>query len=477
MNYAQVDNPHTTTGQVVLSSGKRLSYRVEMGRIPIRDGGSDEIRANMFFVAYRVTSELPRPVVFIWNGGPGSSSSLLHLQSIGPRLINTSGAVTENPDTVLGSADVVFVDAVGTGFSRLSKPNFANQFYQMRGDVASFTEFVRVWRLLYGADQSPIYVAGESWGAFRADSVALGLERRGMKVDGIVAISGRPGLRNGWFDTTLRALRTVQQSVAAQYHGKLSPDLPKDPATLQKVVYDWVKSTYVPALEHIDSLSDAQRDAITQQLSKYIGLPVREIDHVTLMVYPRQFLEGLLRGEGEVLDGNDMTKTTKSAPKENIQVVEYYLRHDLGYVTGLAYIQTGHDLNGFSPDGGPVRNPGDLWDYQKGFFSFDVRPGDLDKQNELQLARGEPPRGQETPDSADAMAIDSQLRLFIATGLYDPRTTCASSAEIVNRQDPVLRPRIETHCYQGGHMFYLYSGARRQFSDDLQKFIVGNTTH
>jgi hypothetical protein len=266
----------------------------------------------------------------------------------------------------------------------------------------------------------------------------------------------------------------VQQSLAAQYHGKLSAELPKDPAALQQVVHDWVMSTYVPALEHIRTLNDAQRDAIAHQLSQYIGIPAGEIDRATLMVYPHQFLEGLLHDKGEVLDTYDMTKTTQSAPKEDIQAVENYLRHDLGYTTGLAYIQPGHDLSGFSPEGGAIKNPGDLWDYQQGFFSFDMRPSELDKQNDTQLSHGEPPRGQETPDSADAMAIDPHLRLMIADGLFDSRSTCASTAEILARQDPALRPRIEAHCYPGGHMFYLYPAARRQFRDDLQKFIAAS---
>lgn len=472
---AQVDDPHTTSGQVVLSSGRKLAYTVEIGRIPIRDGGSDQIRAYMFFVAYRVPSKEPRSVMFLWNGGPGDSSSALHLQSIGPRLISADGTITANADTILGSTDLVFVDAVGTGFSRLAEPAFADEFYQMRGDVASFTEFVRVWRLLYGADRSRIYVAGESWGAFRADAVALALEKRDIKVAGIVAISGRPGLPNGWFDTTLRALRTVQQALAAQFHGKLSPDLPKDPATLQKTVRDWVMSTYVPALEHIGSLNRARRDVIAHQLSAFIGIPDREIDRATLMVYPHQFLVGLLRDKGEVLTTYDMTITTE--PKQDIRAVENYLRHDLGYTTGLAYIQDGHELNGFSPDGGPIKNPGDLWDYHKGFFRSPVSASELDKQNELQLAHGEPPRGQETPDSADAMAIDPQLRLMIADGLYDSRSTCASTAEILARQSPALRARIEAHCYKGGHMFYLYPETRRQFSEDLQNFIAAQASH
>jgi carboxypeptidase C (cathepsin A) len=446
-----------------------------MGRIPIRAGGSDEALANMFFVAYRVPSAQPRPTTFMWNGGPGTSSSVLHLQSIGPKQIGDDGKISDYGDTALVSTDLVFVDAVGTGFSRVTRPEYADQFYQMRGDVSSFTDFVRAWRLLFAADDSQIFLAGESWGAFRATAVALRLEKEGIKVGGVLAISGRPGLANGRLDNTLRALRTVQQALAAQSHGKLIPTLPKDPAALQKAVHDWVMSTYAPALDHLDSLSPAQREAIAHQLSSYTGIPDSEINRSSLIIYPHQFLEGLLHDERKVLDTYDMTQTTETAPKQNLQSVERYLRRDLGYVTDLAYIQSGRELNGFSADDASIKNPGDVWDYSRGFFSSYVSPADIEKEDDQNLANGESPRGQETPDSAEAMTLDKDLRLWIADGLYDSRSTCAISTEIVSRQNTALRSRIETRCYQGGHMFYNYPAVRRQFSEDLQMFVTGRS--
>jgi carboxypeptidase C (cathepsin A) len=473
LSHAQVSAPHTVSGQVILSSGKKLAYTVEMGRVPIRAGGSDEVLANMFFVAYRVPSAQTRPVTFLWNGGPGSPSSTLHLESIGPKLIGAIGKIVDFGDTALASTDLVFVDAVGTGFSRVTRPDFSNQFYQMRGDVGAFTDFVRAWRLIFNADDSPIYLAGESWGAFRASAVALRLEKQGIHVSGVIAISGRPGLPNARLDTALRALRTVQQALAAQYYGKSSTDLPRDPAALQQTVRQWVMSTYVPALEHIDSLDRMQRDAIAHQLSEFTGIPEREINRSTLMIYPHQFLTGLLHDQGKVLNTYDMMQTTDTSPKENVQAKERYLRHDLGYVTDLAYIDLDHVLNGFSPDDEGIQGPNASWDYKKGFFSSYVSADQLEKEDDENLANGESPRGQETPETAEAMALDSDLRLLIADGLYDSRSTCAISSEIVARQAQNLEPRIITRCYKGGHMFYLYPEVRRQFSEDLQLFTTG----
>jgi carboxypeptidase C (cathepsin A) len=473
--HAQVDAPHTVSRRITLSNGKTLVYTVQMGRVPIRAGGSDEVLANMFFVAYRVASTEPRPITFLWNGGPGSPSSTLHLESIGPKLIAADGKTVDFGNTALASTDFVFVDAVGTGFSRVTRPEFSNQFYQMRGDVSAFTDFVRAWRLLFGVEQSPIYLAGESWGAFRAAAVALRLEKQGIQVAGIIAISGRPGLPNARLDTELRALRTVQQALAAQYHGKSRTDLPKDPVALEHLAHEWVRATYVPALEHIDALDITQRDAIANRLSEFTGIPEREISRSTLMIYPHQFLTGLLHDQRKVLDTYDMRQTTDMSPRENVQAEERYLRHDLGYVSDLAYIDVDHVLNGFSPDDDGIQGPNAMWDYKKGFFSTYVSGDQLEREDDENLANGESPRGQETPDTAEAMALDSHLRLLIADGLYDSRSTCAISSEIVARQGPSLKSRIVTRCYKGGHMFYLDPQVRRQFSEDLQRFTSGAT--
>ncbi|AXC09950.1 carboxypeptidase-related protein [Acidisarcina polymorpha] len=468
--HAQVDTLRTVSRHMTLSNGKTLAYTVQMGRVPIRAGGSDEVLANMFFVAYCVSSTEPRPITFLWNGGPGSPSSTLHLESIGPKLIAANGKTVDFRDTALASTDLVFVDAVGTGFSRVTRSEFSDQFYQMRGDVSAFTDFVRAWRLLFGVEEYPIYLAGESWGAFRAAAVALRLEKQGIQVAGIIAISGRPALPNARLDIVLRALRTVQQALAAQYHGKSSTDLPKDPVALQQLVHEWVMSTYVPALEHIDDLDHAQRDAIANRLSEFTGIPEREINRSNLMIYPHQFLTELLHDQRKVLDTYDMRQTTDMSPRENIQVEERYLRHDLGYITDLAYIDVDHVLNGFSPDDGGIQGPNAMWDYKKGFFSTYVSGDQLEREDDENLANGESPRGQETPDTAEAMALDSHLRLLIADGLYDSRSTCAISSEIVARQGPSLQSRIITRCYKGGHMFYLDPEVRRQFSEDLQQF-------
>lgn len=426
----------------------------------------------MFFVAYRVPSARPRPVTFLWNGGPGSPSSTLHLRSVGPRRLEADGVVSDFDDTALTDTDLVFVDAPGTGFSRIAKPEYAKQFYQMRGDVAAFTEFVRAWRLLFRAEESPIYLGGESWGSFRAPAVALALEKRHIRVSGIIAISGRPGLLPGDRDTTLVALRTVQQAVAAQMHGKLSPTLPTDLNALQKLVRSWVISTYVPALDHIATLDDRQRDEVARQLASYIGVPERDIDRQTLVITPHAFRENLL-GQGKTLTAYDMTHTVDDQDQRQPQDIEHYLRGELGYLTDRAYVQPGNDLHGFSPDAGAIKNPNALWDFSTGFFDGHRRREEIEAINSQLDVNGEVPLGQDTPDGADAMALNPSMRMLIVNGLYDSMASCASSAELVSRQSPDLQRRITFRCYEGGHMFYEYPKTQYRFSDDIKALVKG----
>jgi pimeloyl-ACP methyl ester carboxylesterase len=159
----------TVVEQKIRVDGRTLGYEAETGRVPIRDVESGEPHGYMFYIAYRVASNKPRPVVFLWNGGPGSNSTLLHFEAFGPRRLE-NGRLIDNAETLLSDADLVFVDPIGTGFSRPAKAEYADEFYNTLGDIASVTEFVRAWLLLHDATGLPIFLIGESWGAGRAGS-------------------------------------------------------------------------------------------------------------------------------------------------------------------------------------------------------------------------------------------------------------------------------------------------------------------
>ena len=157
--------------------GAMLAYSAETGRIAIRDVETGEPHGYMFYTAYRVPARdgKARPVTFVWNGGPGANSSLLHFHVAGPRIVRGDRLV-DNPESWLAFSDLVMVDPIGTGFSRPARPEFGAEFYGTRGDVASVAEFVRSWLLLHDAEGAPLYLVGESWGAGRAASVGYALQ-------------------------------------------------------------------------------------------------------------------------------------------------------------------------------------------------------------------------------------------------------------------------------------------------------------
>src|SRR5262249_30305383 len=134
-----------------------------------------------------------RPITFLWNGGPGSSSSLVHLRGFGPRRLGpgTSPAPSvaiDNGGTWLAFSDLVFVDPIGTGYSPPVQAEYGPEFYQTRGDAESVAEFIRVYRNSFDANDAPLILAGESYGVTRAAGVAEVLERRGTRVSGTVLI-------------------------------------------------------------------------------------------------------------------------------------------------------------------------------------------------------------------------------------------------------------------------------------------------
>src|SRR6202034_3458705 len=156
----------------------------------IRDVEDGEPHGGMFYTAYRAArrinpqqgiadgrqgAEAKRPVMFIWDGGPGAPSAWLHFDIAGPKLLHGTQLV-DNSETWLAPSDLVLVDPIGTGFSRPTSPAYEQEFYGTVGDVASVTEFVRCWLILHNDVGAPVFLAGESWGAGRAASVAYALE-------------------------------------------------------------------------------------------------------------------------------------------------------------------------------------------------------------------------------------------------------------------------------------------------------------
>jgi carboxypeptidase C (cathepsin A) len=448
--------------------GRPLRYEAETGRIAIRDAETGEVRGRMFYIAYRVPQAgKPRPLAFVWNGGPGANSATLHFEVAGPKR-GESGALVDNAETWLTHADLVFVDPIGTGFSRPAKAEYAKDFYGTLGDVASVTEFVRAWRIQHGAEAQPLFLIGESWGAGRAANVGHALMSRGVPVAGLGLISGGTGLSRLGDDAPVGHLRLAGYAVTALHHGKLSPDVGQTPEAVRQAAEVWARDTYGPALARLDQLSTDEREAIARGLARFTGLPAEAIDRRTLALTPRQIRTGLI--PGKTLNVFDMRITDEPRVSAR-EAILAYLRSDLGYRTELPYVGLEPLTDGYLADGKAPAGVGARWDYATGPVSPEERQAAIAEA--VRTGAGPPKLGPPLPGTAEAVALNPDLKVLVASGLYDSLANCAGDAETARRLPPPLKAAMTFRCYPGGHMMYRETPVRIRFSDDIRALVSG----
>ncbi|MGH9385512.1 MAG: S10 family serine carboxypeptidase-like protein [Vicinamibacterales bacterium] len=462
-----------TTHQVSVG-GKPLRYTARAGLLPIRVNDTGDTHGRVFYTAYtlQTQTQAKRPLTFLWNGGPGSNSVLLHLFGFGPRRIRTSadasGATAcecelqDNDATWLEQSDLVFVDPVGTGFSRPTRAEYGAEFYNTFGDIASIAEFVRVYRTRFDAWDAPIFIAGESYGSWRAAGVAEALERRGERVAGVMLISG--GIPVGpVIDEEMRtALFIPTRTAAAFHHKRLDAELQKDLQATLRQVEEWAHTEYGPALKRVATLTDVERQRIVAALSRFTGLDRSLIDSQTLIVGRQQFAEQLLRADKRVLARFD-TRDVEGAARasERNATVNQYFRSTLGFKIDLAY-QGAED--GFTPSGQRVQSVGARWNYNQGV----PPPPGAPPPPRLNL---DAPPGGAQPWLRRAMAINPTLTTFVVAGLYDSLNSCAVNAHLVAQLEPALKGQITEVCYPGGHMMYDEPAVRVKMTREVAAFI------
>jgi carboxypeptidase C (cathepsin A) len=484
-----------TTHHTIRVRGRTIGYTARAGRLAIRANETGEVHGWVFFVAYTAdqpAGAAPRPLTFLWNGGPGANSELVHLIGFGPRRLvapdsakPTTLAVRDNEFTWLDATDLVFVDPVGTGYARAAKPEFAKEFYGTLGDIAAITEFVRVYLTRFEAWQRPLFVGGESFGVWRAAGVAEALEKRGIPVAGEILISGGiPVLATTPYEMKA-ALFLPTRTAAALYHKKLAPALEADPQAGWTNAAKWAREVYGPALQRFDSLGPTERASIRNGLAIFSGLDTALIDPRTLVIRRSDFGRQLLADQKLVLGrfdtriarpAGEYVSTALDEARDALTV--RYLRTELGYRTDLAYLgaEAGYD---------PVVVPralsaGEAWDYDQN------APPPLDSaaakaaaaayaaRAARRLVDDGPPNGAE-PWLRRAMLIDPKLRAFVAVGLYDSLNSCAWNDWLITTLDAPLRANITANCYVGGHMMYEDADARRRLKDDVAAFIRART--
>jgi carboxypeptidase C (cathepsin A) len=463
------DDAPVITRHEVRIGGSELAYSAEAGRIAIRDVETGEPHGYMFYTAYRANADAKRPVMFVWDGGPGAPSAWLHFDIAGPQLLHGTQLV-DNSETWLAASDLVLVDPIGTGFSRPTSPAYEQEFYGTVGDVASVTEFVRCWLILHNDVGAPVFLAGESWGAGRAASVAYALEKRGINVNGIILISGGFGLDQPYGPPSLlQALGVVDMASTALYWHRSAPDLGKDPAAVRRVAEAWVRATYAPALAHLGQLSTAERNRIARQLARFTGIAPAAIDRRTLVVTPHQFRTELLESEGKVLYLLDGRRTSPPSDAGTPQMLQY-LRATLGYRTDLPYLDLEDLTQGFAPSGTYPKSVGEQWNYATAPMTAEQVKAAVAAA--VASGAGPPQLGPPLPGTRQAIALNPHLAALVAVGIYDPYQQCARGQATEDALPPDLHRAIHFKCYAGGHAMYLGSDAIRiELSRDVMKLV------
>ena len=201
---ARVNEPPVVTHHTLRLPNGELRYTATTGMLPIRNDSSGVIEGSMFFVAYTrdgVADAARRPLLVAFNGGPGSSSVWLHLGAFGPRRVRLMSdgsapappySVEDNPQTLLDQTDIVFVDPVGTGYSRAARPELGAKFWGLDEDIAAMAEFIRLYLTRYNRWSSPLFIGGESYGTTRATGLSGYLADRGITLNGIILLCALP---------------------------------------------------------------------------------------------------------------------------------------------------------------------------------------------------------------------------------------------------------------------------------------------
>ena len=433
--------------------------------------------ARMFYAAYFKKDAGPgRPIVFLYNGGPGSATMWLHMGCFGPRRVVTTDTqhdaaapykIVNNDYSLLDAADLVFIDAPATGFSRIMGKDKERAFLGVDPDAHAFDRFIRRFLTKYGRWNSPKYLFGESYGTPR--SAVLSAVLQNVDLNGIVLLSQILSFDNSidaprWNPGVDQAYAVALPTFAATayFHHKL----PTQPAALEPFLAEVEKfalGDYMTALLQGSELPDAQKQAVAAKLHEYTGLPVAYLVKANLRVDGGSFSKNLQSDEETTTgrldsrysgpDLNPMSEKADYDPQSQAvesaftTAINQYLRTEMKYGEQQTYKPSG-------------RGEGFTWDMRH-------------------HAPGGPPASfgwggpNVMPDLATTMKLNPKMKVMVAGGYYDLATPFYEGVYEMHHlpMPQKLQANISYHYYQAGHMIYVNDGVLKQFHADVAAFI------
>ena len=450
-------------------NGHTLKYTATAGTLIIRDD-KNQPQASVFYVAYTLDGAAAshRPVTFLYNGGPGSSSVWLHMGSFAPLRIKTASPAATGPapyqlvpndDSLLDKTDLVFVDAVGAGYSRPVGKATGKDFWGVDQDVSAFARAIERYVSVNHRWNSPKFLYGESYGTTRSAALVDALQDKGMAFNGVILMSSilNYGIRiPGYDESSIGYLPSY--AAAAWYHDKI-PNKPADLKGFLDQVRAWASGPYAAALAQGQNLPASQFDAIATQMAAYTGLSTQYVKDADLRVNPIRFRKELLRDQRLTLGRYDarFTGTDPDAAGERPE----YDPSDTG-ISG-AFVSAFHDY----------------LDKQLNYHSdLDYRPtyGEINKnwdwKHKAPDSRRPLPLAYVAGDLAHAMRTNPNLKVLSVNGYYDFATPFfITEYDLAHMNlDPSLRGNLQFVYYPSGHMIYLNTDALDHLKTDLSTF-------
>jgi carboxypeptidase C (cathepsin A) len=467
--------------------GKTLDYTATCGTVVLRDyddkddakdgkSRGDKARATIFFTAYTrkgAGSADERPLTFSFNGGPGSSSVWLHLGILGPHRVATDDkgnappppyALVDNELTLLEESDLVFIDPVGTGFSRVAEGEKVDEFHEYQRDLDAVGEFIRFYLARYGRWGSPKYLIGESYGTTRSAGVVDWLQvKGGMGFNGVVLVSvaidlgaifALPGNDQPY------PLYLPSYAAAAWYH-KILPNRPAELEPWLTEVRRWAASEFADALAEGARLPDDRRAAVVKKLHDYTGLSEEYLRLADLRVSESEFTQELLREKGITIGRLDsrfvgptvdpLAKEAESDPQSDAITDAYtaalfdWLHDGLKFGDGKTYVVSAPAWK--------------TWDFKH------EQPG---------LPFPSPTLTNTGLDLGRAMIYNPNLRVLVLNGYFDLATPFFATEYQIAHISPhkEVQPRIEMKYYPAGHMMYVAEPSLKAMKSDIADLIA-----